>query len=286
MAALMLSMSLATLVNAASVDPVYFGSWPSGNAEAECDEAGCTASFAYKIDSWDTVDPNGDHTWGGNTITISNAEMVPDNSKFEIFSFDWTSTYPVTCVIVSQGNIANVFYYPNGLTGDTNLYGPSPYAISHVTFCWNIPPPEIIVEKVIDWGVKESAYMNDIEFDFNILARFGSIDFQLSDKEQRTFTIPDDFDNPINPFGDYIISEQDVGWDTEIELFIDGVSQGARARRSITVTVEEGKTYRVVFVNMPPDFVIPETPWGVIGTMLTMLAAVALFSRKGLAIKL
>jgi hypothetical protein len=42
----------------------------------------------------------------------------------------------------------------------------------------------------------------------------------------------------------------------------------------------------VTFCWDTPDFYIPETPWGVIGTMLTMLAAVALYTRKGLTIKL
>ena len=50
----------------------------------------------------------------------------------------------------------------------------------------------------------------------------------------------------------------------------------------------EGKGIsHVTFCWDIPDFVIPETPWGVVGSMLTMLAAVALFTgRRGLTIKL
>ena len=42
----------------------------------------------------------------------------------------------------------------------------------------------------------------------------------------------------------------------------------------------------VTFCWDTPDFTIPETPWGVIGTTLSMLVAAALYTRKGLAIKL
>ncbi len=36
----------------------------------------------------------------------------------------------------------------------------------------------------------------------------------------------------------------------------------------------------VTFCWNTPDFVIPETPWGVLGTTLTMFAAAALYTRK------
>lgn len=52
---------------------------------------------------------------------------------------------------------------------------------------------------------------------------------------------------------------------------------------------ETGKPYTISHVTFcweAPNFVIPKTLWGVLGTMLNMLAAVAVFTRKGSGIKL
>lgn len=134
---------LAAGVLAASVTPVLFNPWQSGNAAFECTQAGCSATYAYKVDA---PAPNGNYPTGeGNTITISNSNS---------YTFDWSSTWPVTCVIVAGGNQANVFYYPGGAYGDTSLYAPlnpntpdpsDTFQVSHVTFCYNggERPPEI-----------------------------------------------------------------------------------------------------------------------------------------------
>ena len=125
----------------------------------------------------------------------------------------------------------------------------------------------ITVEKVVNLGL-ESIYMNDLPFNFE--GDFGP--FQLSDGDKRSFTVG---------VGDYYFCEEDVGWTTEIKLYIDGVFQSVTAARGIQVrAVDPGKTYTLVFVNKPPDFIIPETPWGVIGALLMMLAAVVLFKNR------
>ncbi len=72
---------------------------------------------------------------GGNTITISNNDG---------YSFAWSSKYPVMCVIVKGGNAANVYCYPGGSYGDTEMFAPvnasgQPASISHATFCYNKP---------------------------------------------------------------------------------------------------------------------------------------------------
>jgi hypothetical protein len=64
--------------------------------------------------------------------------------------FDWSSNFLVGTVVVKGGsnqqtNANNVYTYPNGDKGDTNLHAPindnngKPFGVSHVIFCWNKP---------------------------------------------------------------------------------------------------------------------------------------------------
>jgi len=126
---LIIMLSLTAHASAATVEPVYFDDWQSGDAEHECELAGCDADYYYKVDN---PANNGDYeTPEGNTITISNSDT---------YTFDFESEYPVTCVIVSRGNLANVYYYSeDGVLSDTVLTGPGDYQISHVTFCFDGP---------------------------------------------------------------------------------------------------------------------------------------------------
>ncbi len=128
---------------AASVDPVLFDPWEAGNASFECEEAGCNAEHGYKIDGWaEAGSMNGTYVTDGNTITISHQDG---------YTFNWSSEWPVTCVIVKAAGKANVFYYEGGAYSDADLYAPprnlsipgDTYEISHVTFCYNAtaPPP-------------------------------------------------------------------------------------------------------------------------------------------------
>ncbi len=124
--ALVVTLALSSFVMAASVDPVYFEDWQSGNAEFECNQAGdcCSESDdSYKFESWTA----GERSFGPISITNNDGK-----------NFDWSSTSPVSCVIVVRGNIANVYYYcPDGAYGDTELTGPEDFEISHVTFCYS-----------------------------------------------------------------------------------------------------------------------------------------------------
>jgi hypothetical protein len=130
--AAVLALSFGGAAMAASVEPVLFNPWQSGDAAFECAQAGC-GDFAYKFDEWAGVNTQATHE--GNTITIANADMS---------AFDWFSEYPVCAAIVKGGPVANVFYY-DGTYGDEALYAPvnpnsnQNYDISHVSFCFNEP---------------------------------------------------------------------------------------------------------------------------------------------------
>ena len=120
---------------AASVEPTLVDPWQSGDAASECGQVACCDSdFHYKFDNWGDVTYDGPYTVDGpTTITISN-----NNG----YSFDWTSEWPVSCVIVKGSNAANVYCYDTPVYGDTDMLAPvnasgNNAAVSHATFCYN-----------------------------------------------------------------------------------------------------------------------------------------------------
>ena len=257
----------------ASVSPQLYDPWQSGNAEFECEQAGCNAEFAYKVDDWDKDDPNGDHTHEGNTISITAYEDEDE----EYDSFDWESDFPVYCIIVSRGNIANVYKYPGGALSDTDLVAPGSYAISHTTFCWDSVDEEpetctIIVEKKINWG-RYSYYFNDPTFYFDIsVIPTGVFDsFGLGNGDSKTLS-------DLDP-GIYQVIEELMGWgDAEIKIVGGGYDDTLHGDTA-QVEIEEGETITITFINRPPDFVIPETPLGVIGSLIVMMGVIVAISK-------
>ncbi|MGH9052609.1 MAG: hypothetical protein ACRDWX_06320 [Acidimicrobiia bacterium] len=62
----------------------------------------------------------------------------------ELLEFDWTATFDVDAVIVKGGPNANVYLYSGssdfsdqGLTAPINPATGEPYAVSHITFCFD-----------------------------------------------------------------------------------------------------------------------------------------------------
>ena len=149
--ALMLIVVLPAM--AASVTPTIGGvRWfPGGGAGAECAQVG-QYMYSYKIDNWlDQMDGEyiasfmDSHT---NAITIANSNA---------YNFDWSATSSIGAVIVKASTTALVYNYSPQVLGDTNLYSPvnlknkKPYAISHVTFCWN-PDENMCYQKETAWA--------------------------------------------------------------------------------------------------------------------------------------
>ena len=119
--------------NAASVTPTH----PTGNPT--CADFGYSLSF--KIDTGDlenTTYAEGDTfvvtNWDGQEITISG--LSADGQ-----TFDWSSTLPVSAVLVKAGNDNNNLYtYNPPVTSDTDLtHGEGQQGISHLLFCGNAP---------------------------------------------------------------------------------------------------------------------------------------------------
>lgn len=162
MFAVLLTLVLATAIVvpiavwASSVEPYLVEDWQSGDAGFECGQVPCCDSdFHYKFDEWQDENYDGAYTVDGpTTITISNNDG---------YSFDWTSEWPVSCVIVKGGPSANVYCYSSGSYGDTELFAPTnpnnnnPYGISHVTFCYN--EPDMCYEEETAWA-EGARYVN------------------------------------------------------------------------------------------------------------------------------
>jgi len=121
-------MTAIANTNAASVAPVYV----AGNPKC-----------ADLNPSWTEIkaDPptSGTRTSGGKSFTISINGLIVTS---------WSSSTPVTAVIVKGGPNANIYYY-SGATSDTNLHAPTNpnngkyYGLSHVSACYGtVPPPQ------------------------------------------------------------------------------------------------------------------------------------------------
>ena len=131
----MLALALlapAAGVSAASVTPTN----PAGNPT--CTDLNPAWTLSFKIDTgdlenrayaWDEGLPVVSN-WTGQTITISGLE---DEGQ----TFDWSSTLPVSGVLVKAGTDNNALYtYVPAVTGDTDLtHGPNQQGISHLLFC-------------------------------------------------------------------------------------------------------------------------------------------------------
>jgi hypothetical protein len=122
-------MTAIANTNAASVVPTFV----AGNPK-------CT-----DIDpSWTElkVDPprGGSYSSGGKSASLTISGLIVTS---------WTTSAPVTAVIVKGGPNANVYTYEGGATSDTDLHAPTNpkngkyYGLSHISFCFGtIPPPQ------------------------------------------------------------------------------------------------------------------------------------------------
>jgi hypothetical protein len=135
-------LAVASLV-AASLAPTAFAgttiTHPTGNPT--CADLGYSLSF--KIDTGDlenTTYAEGDAdvttNWDGQEITISG--LSADGQ-----TFDWSSTLPVSAVLVkAASDNHNLYTYDPAVLGDQDLtHGAGQQAISHLLFCGN-PPAE------------------------------------------------------------------------------------------------------------------------------------------------
>jgi hypothetical protein len=112
-----------------------------GTGNPDCASLGY--SLTFKIDTGDLeektytdADSEVVTDWDGQEITIDN---ISDDGQ----TFDWSSTLPVSAVLVKAGNDNHALYtYDPPATGDTGLtHGAGQQGISHVSFCGDAEEP-------------------------------------------------------------------------------------------------------------------------------------------------
>jgi hypothetical protein len=131
---------------------------------------------------------------------------------------------------------------------------------------------QIIVKKEIKWGI-DSQYVNDPVFDFTLMkTAVGIIDtFSLGDECMKILK--------VEP-GQYQVVENLMGWSTA-EILIKGAGYDDVVHGNTgEVTIDECETITITFINRPPDFVIPEAPFGTLLILAAMLIAYLVNNNK------
>jgi hypothetical protein len=136
---------------------------PSGNGVTPVFADGnptCSQLAPGTLEAKDDEPPfSGTVTTSYGSVTYSSADGV---------YLDWTSTIPLDAVFVKGGSGGNLYSYAPEATGDTHLHSPvnpnngSPFAISHVSFCYDL---ELAVAKTAatsfkrtyNWDIQKSA---------------------------------------------------------------------------------------------------------------------------------
>jgi hypothetical protein len=127
----------------------------------------------------------------------------------------------------------------------------------------------VIVEKIVDWGI-DSNYMDSPLFDFTITNPITA--FSLGDGESITFS-------GLSP-GEYVVVEDLMGWMPAEIIRKGGGYDDSSTGNTGAVEIEAGETITITFINRPPDFVIPEMPYGTILSLLAMLTSIVLIQKK------
>lgn len=140
-----------------------------------------TSDFEFKIDSpfshggpW-PFQSSGNRSLIGptdlsNTITTSGTSTT----------VNFTSTKAISAVMIKAGSSSNVYYYPNGSFGDTNLVV-AQNSISHVTFCYYQPANVTIIKTVTTANNPPNNTSSTLLFDFSA-TNLNQTNFSLTDQ--------------------------------------------------------------------------------------------------------
>jgi hypothetical protein len=238
--AILTMVSVATVMAWTSMetrDTWPIGPFKVGNAYFEAAQVG-TYEYAYKFDNWSpsTTFP-WTETYEDNTITVDSEDGI---------YFNWTSTVPISAVIVKGGTAVNIFYYDPAATSDTGLYAPindktrEPYAVSHVTFCWNVGevPPQATIS-----GVKYyDANVNGERDPGEVTIEGWKIELHMWDEDAEDWVYVDTA--YTGEAGDYIFTVTEAGTYKVVEVMPSGMwVQTAPESGCYVITVTLGETY-------------------------------------------
>jgi uncharacterized repeat protein (TIGR01451 family) len=101
------------------------------------------------------VEPVVDGTKSDGILSVTVDVVSPEPATGP--EFDWTSNIGVDAVIVKGGPNGNVYTYDPEATADTGLHSPLNddgsgkwYGLSHISFCYDVSPPDLEIEKSSD----------------------------------------------------------------------------------------------------------------------------------------
>lgn len=141
-----------------------------------------TSDFELKIDSpfshggpW-LFQSSGNRSLIGPT-DLSNSVTTSGTST----TLSFTSTKAISAVILKAGPSANIYYYPNGSLGDTNLVV-AQSSISHVTFCYYQPASVTIIKSVTTANNPPNNTSSSIAFSFSA-TNLNQTNFSLVDQD-------------------------------------------------------------------------------------------------------
>ena len=231
---------------AASVEPIEISGNHACGALAAQYSGGQTWT-EFKIDSRPSDGVFGDGTL---SVTVSNSDA---------HEFDWSSNIGLDAIFVKAGDGGFLYLYdPPGpeATADTNLTGSAKHAISHISYCYDLPdeiqPGKIIVVKEVTEGSDVSEVFTFTESGFTL------DDNTLAHGEMG-------MSGDVEPGGDYSVSESvPAGWTLQSATCDDANSTPA------DINVEQSETVTCTFVNDEiPDEV---SPTSIVSTTTTIVS--------------
>jgi hypothetical protein len=130
---------------------------------------------------------------------------------------------------------------------------------------------DVRIKKVIEWGI-DSQYMNDVKFTFE---SDWTSDFELGDGEYIDFKLAP---------REYEITEITGGWDLD-RVTLLGLDSITESGPTVKFYVNVGDQLTITFYNRPPDFVIPETLLGTLGSLIVMMGILLLYNYRNGTLK-
>jgi hypothetical protein len=154
--------------SAAGIVPIVIDEGPGGNATCS------------QIPLVDGLLSSARHDWQGGRFSPALPSWI-DVVVTGGTSVAWTSTLPLTAVIVKGSSAANVYLYDPMLLADSGLVPPvnasgSPAELSNLTFCWDPNPPEVGLLQLCLEAAAEAGIGPIVSVAGPIAIRDGSVD--------------------------------------------------------------------------------------------------------------
>lgn len=174
-------------------------------------------------------------------------------------TFDWTSTKPVSAVIVKGGPDANVYFYQSGSLGQNGLQTPTGLAISHVTFCYLTPGSVTIIKEVTAIGGATASTQSFPFTSTNLGANnFSLVDNNVVGPDRLVRTAVYQFSTLVPSRNIAVVESVVPGWDLQDIVCTETAGSGLPnllnteidfPNRAAEIRLEEGENVTCIFRN-------------------------------------